>query len=485
MTKAGTATPSPSSARLYCPIGYVRFRDIMTHEDVVPRLFGTNGVRGVVNTEAMDCRFAMRLGMAIGTFMGGAVVIGSDARTSSEMLKSACAAGMMATGCDVQDCGIVPTPTVQYAVKTDDNIAGGVVITASHNPPEFNGIKCVDMDGTEMARANEEKVEDIFHRRAFSTASWDCVGHSSPRAGAIEDYSEAILALIDRDLIKASGLRVALDCSNGAGANVTPGILERLGVKYVTMNADLNGAFPGHNSEPTPDNAKDLVELVRQGDYDLGIIHDGDADRTIFVDDKGSYMYGDRSLAIAAHYACVDNGGGLVVTTVGSSRCVEDAVTAAGGTVMYTRVGSPVVARAMMEHGAVFGGEENGGLIFPQMQYCRDGAMAAARIIEIIAEHGAMSEIQYRIPAYSQFKTKTQCPNDRKEAVMKELAVSAEGDRVDMTDGVKIYFDDGWVLVRPSGTEPIVRIFSEASTDSKARAIAERFRDNVAKLAEG
>ncbi len=457
----------------------------MTQEDVGPRLFGTNGVRGVVNTAAMDCRFAMRLGMAIGTFMNGTVAIGTDARTSSEMLKSACAAGMMATGCDVQDCGVVPTPTVQYTVKTDNDLAGGVVITASHNPPEFNGIKCADRDGTEMARANEEKIEAIYHKKAFSAVPWDRVGHSTTRIDAVSNYSEAILALVDRGTIKESGLRVALDCSNGAGANVTPGVLERLGVGYVTVNADLNGAFPGHNSEPTPENTKDLIELVKQGEFDLGIIHDGDADRTIFVDGNGSYMYGDRSLAIAAHYACLEHDGGLVVTTVGSSKCVEDAVTAAGGTMMYTMVGSPVVARAMMEHGAVFGGEENGGLIFPSLQYCRDGAMAAARIIEIVAKHGPLSDIQSRIPAYSQFKTKTECPNEKKETVMKDLAVDAEGKKVDLTDGIKIFFDDGWVLVRPSGTEPIVRIFSEASTDEEARAIAERFRDRVARLVEG
>ncbi|MDH3364875.1 MAG: phosphoglucosamine mutase [Thermoplasmata archaeon] len=457
----------------------------MTGQDVVPRLFGTNGVRGVVNTEAMDCRFAMRLGMAIGTFMNGAVIIGSDARTSSEMLKSACAAGMMATGCDVHDCGIVPTPTVQYAVKTDGDVSGGVVITASHNPPEFNGVKCIDRDGTEMARTNEERVEEGFRKQAFRIQPWDRVGHSVSRIDAIADYVEAILALIDRKTIQASDLRVALDCSNGAGANVTPGLLERLGVKCVTLNADLNGAFPGHNSEPTPDNARDLVELVKEGDFDLGIIHDGDADRTIFVDDKGSYMYGDRSLAVAAHYACLDNGGGLVVTTVGSSRCVEDAVAAAGGKVMYTRVGSPVVARAMMEHNAIFGGEENGGLIFPELQYCRDGAMAAARIIEIVAKHGAMSEIQSKIPAYFQFKTKTECSNDMKDIVMRELVANAHGERMDLTDGVKIYFEDGWVLVRPSGTEPIVRIFSEASSSDRATAIAQRFRDQVTQIARG
>ncbi|UCE45099.1 MAG: phosphoglucosamine mutase [Methanobacteriota archaeon] len=456
----------------------------MTLQEVVPRLFGTNGVRGIVNTPAMDCRFATRLGMAIGTFMKGPVLIGTDARTSSEMLKAACAAGAMATGCEILDCGVLPTPALQYSVKITDSISGGIVITASHNPPEFNGIKCVDGDGTEMARDNEERIERIFHSGDFRTATWEQIGRSSVNDRAIPTYLDSVVSLIDAEAVRLAHLRVALDCSNGAGAAVTPKILERLGVEYVTLNADLNGAFPGHNSEPTPDNARDLVELVKKGGFDLGIIHDGDADRTIFVGDTGSYMHGDRSLAIAAHYACLENDGGLVVTTVGSSKCVEDAVKMAGGRMMFTRVGSPVVARAMIEHGAIFGGEENGGLIFPELQHCRDGAMAAARLIEIVAKHGKMSELQAMIPAYSQYKTKTSCPDELKDAVIKELSESAKDEKVDMTDGMKVLFDDGWVLIRPSGTEPIVRIFSEASSPDRAKEIAERFRQHVAQIVD-
>ncbi len=436
-------------------------------------------MRGVVNTEEMDCDFAMRLGMAIGTFMKGSVLVGTDARTSNEMLKSACMAGIMATGCDVLDCGVVPTPTVQFAVKSND-VAGGVMVTASHNPPEFNGVKCVDPDGTEMAREHEEKIEEIFHTERFSRADWRGIGRRDNFDRAVPDYIDGIVARTDVEGIRKADLRVALDCGNGAGGNVSPRLLERLGVRYVTLNADPNGAFPGHNSEPTPENAKDLVEFVRAGDFDIGILHDGDADRTIFVDENGAYMYGDRSLAIAAQYACTNRNGGLVVTTVGSSKCVEDAVKMAGGEIMYTKVGSPVVARAMIAHSAIFGGEENGGLIFPEFQYCRDGAMAAAKMIEIIAMDGALSEINAVIPAYSQYKTKTPCPNKVKDSVLAKLLEDAGSDNVDTTDGLKIFLDDGWVLVRPSGTEPIFRIFSEATTADRARDIAESYKKRVA-----
>ena len=455
----------------------------MTQQDTAPRLFGTNGVRGVVGTEEMDCQFALKLGLAVGSFMRGPVMVGTDARTSNDMLKAACMSGIMATGCDVLDCGVVPTPTVQHAVKSND-VMGGIMITASHNPPEFNGVKCIDPDGTEMARENEEHVEQIFHTEEFVRADWRAIGTKSAFDRAIPDYVDGIVSKTDVGAVKKAGLRVVLDCGNGAGCNVTPKLLERLGVSYVTLNADPNGAFPGHNSEPTPDNAKDLVEFMKSGDFDVGILHDGDADRTIFVDEKGSYMYGDRSLAIVAQHACMEHEGGLVVTTVGSSKCVEDAVRAAGGEIMFTRVGSPIVARAMIAHSAVFGGEENGGLIFPEFQYCRDGAMAAAKMIEIVARDGGLSEINARIPAYSQYKTKTACPNEMKEEVLKRLLENSTDGRTDTTDGLKVFLEDGWVLVRPSGTEPLFRIFSEAKTGDRAMEIAESYKKRVTDIVE-
>ena len=450
----------------------------------LPRLFGTNGVRGVVNSKDMDCQFALRLGLAIGTYMKGTVMVGTDARTSNEMLKSACASGLMATGCAVQDCGLIPTPTLQYAVKTG-KVAGGVIITASHNPPEFNGIKCVDSDGTEMSRENEEKIETLYHKGDFARADWRNIGQIRSYTAATERYLGGILSKVDAIKIRQAGLRIAVDCGNGAASHVTPKLLGRLGVRFVTLNADLNGAFPGHNSEPTPENTRDLIELVKTGGFDFGVIHDGDADRTIFVDETGRYLQGDRSLAIVAHHVCKQKAGRLVVTNVASSKCVEDAVKSAGGTILFTRVGSPIIARAMMERGGVFGGEENGGLIFADFQYCRDGAMAVAKMLEIVASEGKLSMLNDAIPAYSQYKTKTKCPDSEKQRVLAELAESPHGEKVDTTDGVKIYQKDGWVLVRPSGTEPIFRIFTESTSPHKSQELAESYKKRVEKLVRG
>jgi len=444
----------------------------------VPRLFGTNGVRGVVNSPMMDVEFAQRLGMAVGTFMKGPVMIATDARTSNEMLKTACASGIMASGCNVVDCGVVPTPTLQYAVK-NAKTGGGVVVTASHNPPEFNGIKCIDPDGTEMSRANEEAIEGIFHRGDFARAEWNAIGKYMANTTSIERYLGGILSKVNVAAIRKANLRVAVDCSNGPASGVTPKLLDRLGVRYVTLNADPDGAFPGHNSEPTPENTRDLVGLVKAGGFDLGFVHDGDADRTIFVDGNGRYLYGDRSLAIIANYVCQLKKGRLVVTPVSSSMCVEDAVRMAGGSVVYTKVGSPTVARVMMERGGIFGGEENGGLIFADHQYCRDGPMAAAKMLEIVSMSGSLAQVNDKIPAYSQFKTKTVCPDEMKQQVMADLLKSASGGRIDTTDGLKVYVKDGWVLVRPSGTESIIRIFTESKTPERAKDLAESTRKRV------
>lgn len=438
-------------------------------------------MRGIVNSADMDCQFALRLGMATGTFMKGTVMLGTDARTSNEMLKSACASGLMAAGCNVLDCGIVPTPTLQYAVKVN-RVAGGVMITASHNPPEFNGIKCIDPDGTEMSRSNEEAIEQIYADGDFSRADWTKVGRTIPFTTAIERYIVGIMSKVDVQAIRRANLRVAVDCGNGAGSLATPKLLERLGVRTVTLNGDLNGAFPGHDSEPTPENTKDIVELVKAGGFDMGLVHDGDADRTVFIDENGRYLYGDRSLALVAYHICKVRPGRVVVTNVASSKCVEDAVEMANGSIVFTQVGSPIIARAMMDKGGVFGGEENGGLIFAEFQYCRDGAMAAAKMLEIVAKNGKLSKLNDEIPAYSQYKTKTQCPDSKKPKVLAALAASTAGGRVDTTDGVKIYEKDGWVLVRPSGTEAIFRVFSEATTPARAKELAEQYKKRVEKL---
>ena len=436
------------------------------------RLFGTNGIRGIVN-EDMTVELAARVGMATGKFMGGMVAIASDTRVSGDMIKQAVSAGLMASGCNVVDIGVLPTPALQYFVKTRKEMVGGVMITASHNPPNFNGIKCVSSDGTEMSREDEETIEGNYYSNDETHSPK--TGRVWKELGADEMYINAVISNVDADAIRAANLNAVLDCANGASCITAPLLLKKLNVKTRTLNADPQGEFPGHNSEPTEENLKDLVETMKKGGADIGIAHDGDADRTVFVSEKGEYVSGDKSLALIARSE-LKKKKGLVVTPVSSSSMVEEVVLAAGGKVKYTAVGSPIVARAMIESDAIFGGEENGGLIFPDMQYCRDGAMAVAKMLETIVKNGPLSKQIKTLPTYHTFKFKFEANDEGKEKIMKAFVKEKyEGSKKDKTDGVKLTFDDGWVLMRPSGTEPIFRVYSESKDKALAKSRGEEF----------
>lgn len=447
------------------------------------RLFGTNGIRGVVN-EFLNAQFACNLGMAIGTFLkGGRVGIGTDTRTSGDMFKSAVVSGLLATGCEVLDFGVAPTPTVQFGVRRW-KCRHGVVITASHNPPQFNGIKCIDTDGTELSREKEERIERLYFSGKFHHAKWDEMGDFS-RRDIVSDYISAIASQVDIVSIRNAALKVVLDCGNGAGSTVSPYLLERLGCSVVTLNAHPQGTFPGHASEPTLENLNDLALTVKALGADIGIAHDGDADRAIFIDEKGNFIHGDRTLALVAKHMVKENNGGLVVTPVATSMCLEETINPYGGRVEYTKVGSPIVARRMMETEAVFGGEENGGLIFPRHQYCRYGPMTAAKIVEILAkEKRDFSMLISELPQYSLYKTKISCPEEKKETVLSKLAEECKDKEVCRIDGMKISSEDGWVLIRPSGTEQIYRIFAESRNMEKAKQMAEEQVAKVKKLIE-
>lgn len=436
------------------------------------RLFGTNGVRGVVNKE-ITSEFSLRLGKAIGKFMAGDVAIASDTRVSADMVKSAVSSGLMASGCTVLDLGVLPTPALQYFVKTHPHVSGGVMITASHNPPEFNGIKCVDADGTEMHRFNEEKIEEIYEEDPQSGA-WDSLGSIEKVEGAAESYVNAILSNVDVQAIKRAKLTVALDCANGAAFHTAPLILRKLDVRAVTLNANPQGEFPGHPSEPTEENLADLIRLTKSIKADLGVAHDGDADRTVFVTRKGEYVSGDKSLTLMAGFMLEKNPG-IIVTPVSSSSMVESVVKKKGGSVVYTAVGSPIVARKMMENGAIFGGEENGGLIFPEHQYCRDAGMTLAKMLEMVAVRGDLHKLIAELPVYHVEKMKISCPDDMKQKLMDTIREANSDREADTTDGLKLFYRDGWVLLRPSGTEPIFRIYSESTNADTAKSRCQKF----------
>jgi len=438
------------------------------------RLFGTNGVRGITN-ESMNAELALKLGKAIGTYFQGNIIVATDTRTSNEMLKNAVIAGLVATGCNVFDAKIAPSPTLQYYVKHSDADAG-VIITASHNPPEFNGIKVVDADGIELSRNREKEIEKIYFNERFKLAAWNELGKVYD-IDILDFYIEGVLDKVDVERIKSNDFKVVVDCGNGAACYTMPYLVGQM-ANVISLNAQPDGNFPGREPEPTEENIKDLMRTVKAVNADLGVAYDGDADRAVFVDEKGNFIHGDKSLAIMAGYM-VEKQRGKVVTPVSTSSCVEEYVKARGGEVVYTKVGAPIVARKMVEVDAVFGGEENGGLMFPSHQYCRDGGMATAAMLELLAKKGrSLSELIAEVPSYHLIKTKVRCENNRE--VMEKLKDAIKGEKVDYTDGIKVYTERGWVLIRPSGTEPIIRIYAEA----KKREDAEKLADKYKKLVE-
>lgn len=428
--------------------------------------FGTNGVRGIAN-EYITPQLAVDVAKSLGTYMGskGTIAIGRDTRMSGDMLKSAAIAGALSAGLTVIDLGTAPVPAVQYYVR--DHADAGIMITASHNPREYNGIKLIAGDGSEFSREGESEVEKIYYSKQFASANWDRTGDLRTANDANEYYIQGIIDHVDAQNIREKRLKVVADTGCGAGSVTLPFLLQRLGCEVITINAQLDGTFPWRNPEPTPDVLTELAQIVRTTGADMGVAQDGDADRAVFVDENGDFIDEEVLLAMMAKYI-LSREKGVIVTPVSSSQRMADIADEADVELIWTAVGSINVARKMMETDAVFGGEGNGGLIFPKHQYCRDGGMACAELLEIIAAGTTLSEFAKSVPEYFNSKTKTVC-KDLAVTMKRVTAAVLEGtEKVDTTDGVKIWYDDGWVLIRPSGTEPIVRIFAESKTKAKA-----------------
>lgn len=454
------------------------------------KLFGTNGIRGIVN-ETMNGTLALKIGQAWGSHISKnhpdpTIAIGTDARLSNAMLKNAISAGLLATGCNVEDIGIVPTPTVQYAVKTR-NYNSAVVITASHNPPQFNGIKGIAADGTEFDKETEEHIENRYFQNQYSFTDWKNIGQYSQWDGAIENHLSGILKTVDIQSIKKKKFSVALDCGNGAGCAIAPYLLERLGCNIEKLNCQPDGRFPGRASEPVQQNVTELMEIVSDQNPTFGVALDGDADRAIFIDEHGFYLMGDISLTLLGKYYAEKHPNSLFLTPVTTSTVFEDVITKEKGHVEYTQVGSPIVARQMIAKKAIFGGEENGGLIFPELQYCRDALMTIAKMLELLTyANQPLSKLAAILPHYSMVKSKINCPNNIKKTVLDTLSESLRDDNkivnIDRTDGVKLYMEEGWALLRPSGTEPIFRIYAEAKTTQAAQNIVKQYTKIVEEI---
>jgi len=445
------------------------------------RLFGTFGVRRTAN-DVLTPEFASRLAASFGTLFQGKIAVGGDTRTTTPMIKHAIIAGLMSSGCDVVDLGILPTPAVQYAVR--NYYDGGIIVTASHNPPKYNGIKFVDENGIGLKDEDEIIIEETYFDREPKRTSWESIGKLFTNDKIIEEYIEEVLKRTNVEKLKKAKLKVVLDCGSGAGCYTAPYIIEKLGCELTTLNSQADGFFPGRDPEPTEANLSELIATVKNLKADIGIAHDGDADRTICIDEKGNFVLGDKTFTLVEKTMLKEkneniahsDANNIIVTTVATSTAIYDIASENNGEVIATAVGDLLVARKLMEENGLFGGEENGGLIFPDFVYGRDAALSAAKILEIMAtENKKLSELVAELPVYYSEKMKCECADEKKQDVMDKIAkeVSTLGLDTDTTDGVKIFKDNGWVIIRPSGTEPIFRCFSESDTQEKATEMAQ------------
>lgn len=440
------------------------------------RLFGTNGIRGVVNEE-LTVEMVIKIGTAIGTFFQPSeLIVGYDARTSGQMLVKAVVSGLNATGCNVLSAGMAPTPALQYAVKNHE-VDGAVIITASHNPPEYNGIKVVWKDGVELSREQEIEIEKLFFNGDIHYEEWSNLGTTRNFPGVIDEYLEAIIKHVNSLKIKDNPYHVVVDPANSVGSLAIPQLLQRLGCKVTTMNADIDGTFPGRLPEPRPENLKDLAMTVKAVKADLGVAYDGDADRAIFIDEKGEIHWGDKTFALVEKQFLENNPGEKIVTPVSSSSLVKDIADSCNGEVVWTKVGSVIVSQTMKKEKSKLGGEENGGIFYGPHQIVRDGAMSTALILDIMANtEKSLSLLLGELPKYFLEKRKVNCPNKLKDIVLKRLKEEVSGLNINTIDGIKIWFDDkSAILIRPSGTEPIYRIYAETKTEKRTQALAQKY----------
>ena len=427
-------------------------------------MFGTSGIRGPVGEE-VTAELALRVGRALGAETGR-VVVGRDPRASGETLVDALAAGLREVGTDAVDLGVAATPTVARAVAWEGADAG-VSVTASHNPPPDNGLKLWQPSGQAYDAAGRARVTERIESDDPDLRGWDELGDRE-RVDADDRHVDALVGSAD-----TLDLSVAVDIGNGAGGVTADALLES-GCHVETLNAQPDGRFPGRPSEPTAGNCGTLSTLVAEGEYDLGIAHDGDADRTRAVAGDGTFLSGDATLALFAAEAAAP--GQQVAIPVDTSLAVEDYLAERNVGVTRTPVGDVHVAEAATEPDVAFGGEPSGAWIWPDVTLCPDGSLAAVRLAALTAAEPFEDRLE-RIPSYPIRRANVETDDKRAAMGAVEARVAERYDDVETLDGVRVSTDDGWFLIRASGTQPLVRVTAEARDPGRADELLEEARE--------
>lgn len=440
------------------------------------RLFGTNGIRGVFPSE-FSPEFIHDITLAIATyFKKGPILVGYDGRHSSPLVSKIICSALNEAGLDCNSAGLVPTPALEYATKKL-RYAGGIMITASHNPPKYNGLKPVAKDGVEIPRSDELKIEEIYFGKKWVKKSR--LGKTGTDKRVIPTYIAAIKSQVNAKKIKQKKFKIVLDLGNGAQAKAAPMLCEELGCKTFLINQKIDGCFPGRGSEPTPQNLQTLSKTVLEKKADLGVAFDGDGDRSLFCDENGKILSGDRSALLLANHILKKNPNSTLVTCLNSSSLTEEIAKKANAKVVRTKVGSVEVSRTMIPQKALVGFEENGGFMYGRHNEVRDGCMTVALLLDLLASScSTVSKELETIPPSYTTKDKVSCTKSQAKKVINLL--KKQHKNYDTQDGIKIIFDQrNWVMVRPSGTEPIARIYAEADSQEKLDHIMARYLRKV------
>jgi phosphomannomutase/phosphoglucomutase len=437
------------------------------------KLFGTNGIRGIF-AEDLSLEFIHDITLAIVTyFKKGPMLVGYDGRTSSPVITKIVCSTLNSVGIDCKNAGLIPTPCLELATRKL-GYSGGIMITASHNPPQYNGIKPVASDGVEISREDELIIEDMYFNKKWEKDNAK-LGKTEPEKNAIKTYLDTIISQVNSKKIRSRKFKVVLDLGNGAQAATAPLLCNNLGCNVITINEKIDGMFSGRGSEPTPSNLKKLSDIVIKTGSDLGVAFDGDGDRSIFCDEKGEILTGDKSALLLSNFILSKNPHSTIVTCLNSGSGIETLAQNTKSNVIRTKVGSVEVSRKMVQTGALIGFEENGGFMYGKYNQVRDGAMTLALALDLLSFSGkTVSEETKLLPLSFTTKDKVVCSRENASRLIKVLA--DQNQNSDTTDGIKITFDKkNWIMVRPSGTEPIIRIYAEADSQEKLEALMSEY----------
>jgi len=426
-----------------------------------------SGVRGVVG-QSLTPKLLTRFAQAFGTHTGsGTIVLGRDPRSSGQMVKHAVVAGLLSTGTHVVDIGMCPVPTVQLQVR-HRRAQGGIAITASHNPAEWNALKFIGSSGLFLDTGQARELLDIYHQGEYTKVGGAEIRTVEEIEGATDLHVNSILNALGPLPRTEKKLRVVLDSCNGAASIVGPKLIEALGAEVIPLNVTPDGSFP-RPAEPLPENLGELCRMVKEHHADIGFAQDMDADRLAIVSEQGEPIGEDYTLVLATLYVLAREKG-AVVANLSTTSAVADVANKFGCPVFLTKIGEVNVTDAMQQHNAVIGGEGNGGVIYPRINFARDSLVGIALVLHLLAEsQKTVSQLLDTIPRYMVVKEKMACPSDRIAGVLKRIRQEFAKFPLDTRDGVKVIKPDGWLLVRGSNTEPIIRIVAEAKTENRAR----------------